>query len=841
MKLSPLPRPVFNSIPNPARSTAIFAAITALFFVAVNNDARAQESTTNTNEVYFDPYFSGFSFTLASMDDSTTESFGTLSYEGIDGGLSLGDGGGDFTAQAVQTVTYTMQTGNFNSLLTERNFAPPYAGVVNSGAAEIEIYANGGGFGNTPGAAAFQTFTTTGNGTSGAARALQIGDTFAITIYTASNPSAGGRIGISFRDSTTYTDFFSSTDASTEARFQIDNTGNWKVYGSSTVESGSSSGFDRALLIKITSLTTFDAQIGGTWYYNNTMAADGGLIDSFALYSFGDNNPGSYWKSASLQNTGTVELGYALASGTFTPGQITDGLEANSTSTTSANNVNVGGDAGSQVNLNQNNTYTGTTTVNGNAILEAQHANALGSTAAGTTVSLNGALKLFDASGISFASEALELNGTGVGGLNGALRNEGGDNIWNGAITLGSNSRINANTGGASGSLTVAGNIAGGDNVLFLGALGSTVGGRTGGNIAISGQISGDGGTQDGTTSVFKDGIGALTLSGNNDYNGATLLNEGTILVGGNTAFGNGTVQIHFDSGDNGKVIASTDGDDRTFSNNLNVYNNFTLGATDRTGGITFEGSVELGEEAGTRNITTASGTSHTLSGVVSGLRGITKLGDGSLTLSGTSANDYADATIVSGGTLNLNKTTGNAIVGNVTVNSGAILLLSASNQVDSGATDVVTLSGGTIQRASGVSEVFGDLNVTQASFLNFSAGTGGTIEFSGLDYAPSALLSLQLVNFTQGNTLIIRNTSNWSTGPGTGFTFGGTGGFGGSTFSDGTFTITAIPEPSTYIAAAGLLALFLWPVRRRLIKDAKSILGLRPSGRDRVEVYRNA
>jgi hypothetical protein len=47
--------------------------------------------------------------------------------------------------------------------------------------------------------------------------------------------------------------------------------------------------------------------------------------------------------------------------------------------------------------------------------------------------------------------------------------------------------------------------------------------------------------------------------------------------------------------------------------------------------------------------------------------------------------------------------------------------------------------------------------------------------------------------------------------------------------------TTTAIPEPSTYVAALALLALMLWPSRRRLIKDAKSILGLRAPLRDHL------
>jgi hypothetical protein len=43
-------------------------------------------------------------------------------------------------------------------------------------------------------------------------------------------------------------------------------------------------------------------------------------------------------------------------------------------------------------------------------------------------------------------------------------------------------------------------------------------------------------------------------------------------------------------------------------------------------------------------------------------------------------------------------------------------------------------------------------------------------------------------------------------------------GGIASSSWDEGTstFTITAIPEPSTHLAALGLLALMLWPLRRK-------------------------
>ena len=62
---------------------------------------------------------------------------------------------GNVNVSGQTTVTYTMQTGNFNSLQTERNNNPPYSGTYNNNATEIGQYANGGTFGNTPGAAAF--------------------------------------------------------------------------------------------------------------------------------------------------------------------------------------------------------------------------------------------------------------------------------------------------------------------------------------------------------------------------------------------------------------------------------------------------------------------------------------------------------------------------------------------------------------------------------------------------------------------------------------------------------------------------------------------------------------
>jgi fibronectin-binding autotransporter adhesin len=206
----------------------------------------------------------------------------------------------------------------------------------------------------------------------------------------------------------------------------------------------------------------------------------------------------------------------------------------------------------------------------------------------------------------------------------------------------------------------------------------------------------------------------------------------------------------------------------------------------------------------------------------LSGAGNLTKAGAGSLVLSSAIASTNTGALNINGGVLNLagSGVAAAGAVSSVAVATNATLLVSQSNQVNDDAT--VSLSGGTISRGSGVSETFGALTLTSGSTLDFGTGSSGTLGFGA--YTPTLLLTVQ--NFGEGNAL--RFGSNVAAFLPTG------GALANSYFSfdnafsydSSNFTITAIPEPSTYLAAAGLIGLMLWPARRRLLRDARSILG---------------
>ena len=253
-----------------------------------------------------------------------------------------------------------------------------------------------------------------------------------------------------------------------------------------------------------------------------------------------------------------------------------------------------------------------------------------------------------------------------------------------------------------------------------------------------------------------------------------------------------------------------------TVTTNVNV----AAGMTFSTDAYTLtSGTVTLtGANAASNTITTAASLGATINSQLAGTSGMTKAGTGTLTFGGSAANTLSGMTVVSAGTLQLNKSASTtAIAGNVSITNSATLLISASEQVADGA--AVTLSGGTIAKGSGaITETFGALTLTGTSFLDFGTGTGN---FTFASYTPGGF-QLTLQNFNLGNSLTV-TTGIFTASQ---FDFNGFG-YSWDVVPSGGFTITAIPEPSTVIAALGLAGSMLWPARRRLFRLA---LGTRAS-----------
>ncbi|NBV87734.1 MAG: hypothetical protein EBS01_16020, partial [Verrucomicrobia bacterium] len=269
-----------------------------------------------------------------------------------------------------------------------------------------------------------------------------------------------------------------------------------------------------------------------------------------------------------------------------------------------------------------------------------------GTVALAMNVGANGNSTVYD--GSLSGSGSVNKVGAGALVLAGSSSYSGGTKLSGGILSVANTSAL------GSGSLTFNGGTlqyAGGFNADLspkITALAAGISARvdTGTNtVTFSGSLTGAGG-------LTKSGAGTLILAGTSSYSGGTNLSGGILAFANATAFGSGSLTF------SGGTLQYASG----FNTDLSTkFNPFAAG-------------VSASVDTGTNTVT--------FSGTLAGLGGLTKLGAGTLVLSGT--NSFTGATNVAGGMLLLNaaNTLPSAVA--LSVASGATVYLNADQQVAS-------------------------------------------------------------------------------------------------------------------------------------------------------------
>ena len=250
-------------------------------------------------------------------------------------------------------------------------------------------------------------------------------------------------------------------------------------------------------------------------------------------------------------------------------------------------------------------------------------------------------------------------------------------------------------------SATLAGNVQLGADAAITFAESGTTQGTFAGILVGSGTLNITGG-------------GGLYLSGTNPFSGTIAVGGGSNLtIDSNQNLGSASVVLN---GGAALVFAADDSNDT----GLNTFrNDITVGTT------------------GTTVLNNSGDGEVTLSGALGGGSStsvITKTGTGVMTLSGDIPNTYSGTIVVSGGELQLQKTSGNAIGGNLTI-SGGTLNVAGSDQIADNAQLTLAPGGSMIFTGTGLTETIGTLTNSGGTFstgANSLTGSGNSITWSG-------------------------------------------------------------------------------------------------------------
>ncbi|HTJ78929.1 MAG TPA: autotransporter-associated beta strand repeat-containing protein [Rariglobus sp.] len=464
--------------------------------------------------------------------------------------------------------------------------------------------------------------------------------------------------------------------------------------------------------------------------------------------------------------------------------------------------------------------------------------------------------------GITQQLGTLKWNTNGGGGSGAITINSGTNDTSAGFVSFGAavlgNGGASLTAGTANVSLASLSSAATTGNTFTL-TLGSTI---TTGLNTIQGEASD--GILGGALAITRNGgNGTWVLAGADSYTGATTITTGALRITNNSALGTGLgTSTSGVSVASGGALQLQGGITTTTAVPLNINGAGVSGAANGalenvSGNNTYTGLITLGgsgitigsDTAGdtltlsnTGTITTTSTGNLTVMGagntvingnISTGSATLTKNGSGILTLNG--ANSFTGATALTAGTLLINGSITSVVTAS---NTGTVFGGSGSSNT------AVTLNANTTFAAGGVGAVgtfttTGLTTLNSATFavdFNSTLGTFDKLVTNGITLS-SASLSLTDIGSGGGFTIgqffkIVDNTSGSSisstflgqtegstiTSGNTTFTISYAGGDG----NDITLTVltTAVPEPATYAAIFGALALGGALLRRRRLAD---------------------
>lgn len=718
--------------------------------------------------------------------------------------------------------------------------------TIGAGGASVDTNGNDVGFANPIGNAGSGGLTKTGAGTLTLAAA---------NTHTGATTITGGTLSVgsnaNLGDPATGAGLtFNGGTMKTTATFALDNAG----ANLRSVAIGAGGG-------------TFSTDDATTLTVGGTVSGSGPLNKIGAgILALTANNAASFSGAVTL-NEGTLRLGGAQANGQQALG--TGTVTFNSNTTLSMNGAGAADNATSYGNLtNALSVPAGQT---GNLIVPKRVTVSSALTGAGTlNVQVDGTRGEFQGNWSAFTGQ---INLTGAGefrliGFQNQVFNNAKLNVGAGVFV---HQLFNPPSSGALETVQAIGELNGAVGAIIGG---NPVSGRfvnwTVGSLNTDSTYAGVIQNDAGAARLTKVGGGTLNLSGTNTYTGSTTINTGTLAISNGAALGDIVTGTTIAGGDTtarlalsgdiavaeplvlagkaGVNVATAHLFNTSGSNSLSGSIDLALGGTDynieaAADTLTVTGNLTPVTATGARNVNLQGAGAGVWSGNLtdgSAVVAIQKRGAGTWTLSGTNA--YTGPTVVSAGTLEISGTISGTT--SLDISGGSLLLAGvlADRIINAPA---VNLSGGTLGYASGVSsasESMGNLTLAANSTLDFGAGTGNTLLFSGLSLGSSTLSiynwsgspysigqSDDGSNLAQDRLLFdvsslpanaLGQISFYSDA---GSTFLGHGheiSFGGD------FEIVPVPEPSTtgLIAAAGLLGLVgMRERRRKIFATAKS------------------